>query len=175
MDRHEAMLQALACWPERVPLGEVSASGEGVPMAKAGRRGTRADCDVLREFGWRSTSGGWWLLAEPLRAAPEPAPRGGEGDVWAEVIEQVTDPAVRALCALRRLQGISRYGQPLRRGDGRCHRVDGGQEYQDAAVYRASTHGARDERVHLLLAWAADELVGHDPATCTSCPRDGAA
>ena len=85
------------------------------------------------------------MPVDPLAPQPDPAP--GEGDVWQEIIESLPPGPLRDLCAARRQQGIDRYGQPLRRGDGRDHLLDAGQEFLDAAVYLAA-------------AWGADDLTG---------------
>ncbi len=69
----------------------------------------------------------------------QPAPSGGTGDCWRELIsyaevEGYPQPLLDAMSA-RRALGIERYGQPLRRGDGRDHRRDLAEELLDAAVY----------------------------------------
>lgn len=68
-----------------------------------------------------------------------PPPSGGTGDVWQELIAtaECAGFGQRLLDAMaaRRTLGIERYGQPLRRGDGRDHRLDLLEELLDAAVY----------------------------------------
>lgn len=71
---------------------------------------------------------------------PQPAPSGGEGDVWAELIGAETDPALRALYIQRRGVGIDRYGTPLRRGNGRDTYRDLREELLDATAYAQALH-----------------------------------
>lgn len=66
---------------------------------------------------------------------PQPAPSGGEGDVWAGVIARTTDPRRRALYTARRAFGIQKYGVPLGRNDGRDAERDFLEELVDAVVY----------------------------------------
>ena len=72
----------------------------------------------------------------------QPAPSGGTGDCWAELIEIIETretwvgfrellPEMRA----RRELGIERYGQPVRRDDGRDAKRDAEEEALDLAVY----------------------------------------
>lgn len=69
-------------------------------------------------------------------ASIQPAPSGGTGDVWAELIATLpADHPMRPACVARREEGIRRYGQPLRRGDGRDEMRDLLEELLDAAVY----------------------------------------
>lgn len=77
---------------------------------------------------------------------PEPAPRGGNGDVWAEILAELPegDPA-RAVVAERRAFGIAKYGQPLRRDDGRRHLVDLLQELLDAWAYARAAGDPEEE------------------------------
>lgn len=93
-------------------------------------------------------------------AQAQPAPSGGTGDVWAELIEQLPPGRLRDACEARRALGIQRYGQPLRRGDGRDHRRDLAEELLDAAVY-ARALGSEGTARRLLkmgdLALAAEE------------------
>jgi hypothetical protein len=104
-------------------------------------RGTRCSASL--------TAGGCYCTCDWCRAvnAPfdaldreQPAPSGGSGDCWAELIGLVVaehpDLAhlVPAMVARRRV-GIERYGVPLGRGDGRDERRDLREEIADAAVY----------------------------------------
>jgi hypothetical protein len=74
------------------------------------------------------------LAAVALR--DQPAPRPGDGDVWAEVIPTLP-PEIRADAEARRQLGIERYGTPLQRGNGRDMAVDGYQEALDGIAYSA--------------------------------------
>lgn len=66
---------------------------------------------------------------------PQPAPSGGHGDVWAELIEaHPNHPLVERMRARREL-GIQRYGVPLGYDDGRDARRDALEEALDLAVY----------------------------------------
>jgi isocitrate dehydrogenase kinase/phosphatase len=65
----------------------------------------------------------------------QPDPRPADGDVWAEIIATTDDEQLRALYVERRAQGVSRYGVPLQRGNGRDHYADAIQELADAVVY----------------------------------------
>ena len=58
--------------------------------------------------------------------APEPPPRGGEGDMWLLVLADMEE---------RRRMGVEKYGQPLRAFDGRRALRDAYQEALDLAVY----------------------------------------
>lgn len=73
---------------------------------------------------------------------PEPDPRPGAGDVWADVIASTGDARLRALYSERREQGIARYGTPLQRDNGRDHLVDAVQEATDLVVYLHAAGGA---------------------------------
>lgn len=92
-------------------------------------------------------------------ATPEPAPIEGTGDVWAEVIADTRDPALRVLFEARRQFGIDKYGTPLQRGNGRNHRNDLEQELCDGIPYaRAADMPATQWALTMLLvggeAWA---------------------
>lgn|GEM_PF-4680472 len=82
------------------------------------------------------------VSAESLRRLElelaQPAPSGGTGDVWREVIDRLDGWGLRPLrpvCEARRLLGIERYGVPLGRGDGRDGERDLLEELLDGAVY----------------------------------------
>ena len=67
---------------------------------------------------------------------PQPQPTGGTGDCWQELIDAL--PAwhpMRGACVARRILGIVRYGQVLRRGDGRDEVRDLEEELLDGAVH----------------------------------------
>ena len=66
----------------------------------------------------------------------------GTGDVWAELINALQPGPLREACEARRALGIERYGQPLRRGDGRDHRRDLIEELLDAAALAQAVLGA---------------------------------
>ena len=86
--------------------------------------------------------------------ADQPRPQGGTGDCWLELIARL--PAwhpMREACVERRALGIDRYGQPLRRGDGRDEVRDLIEELLDGAVYAARLR--MWWIAHLLLALAA--------------------
>lgn len=72
---------------------------------------------------------------------PEPGP----GDVWGELIGQLPDGLLKAACEKRREQGIKRYGQPLRRDDGRDHLQDAIEKLLDAAVYLQARFGVSED------------------------------
>jgi hypothetical protein len=83
--------------------------------------------------------------------APQPAPVGGEGDCWLELLAHVgpSHPAA-AMGATRRAFGLRKYeGQPVRRGDGRNEKRDLVDEMLDGAVY-AWRLGHAALAVHLL-------------------------
>lgn len=96
-----------------------------------------------------------------IAAAPQPAPRPADGDVWAEIIEtlrpgtELYDAAVA-----RRQMGIDKYGTPLQRDNGRDHAIDEAQELLDAAAYRAARLGAADDMVGTYLNLAHILLLG---------------
>lgn len=69
----------------------------------------------------------------------QPMPSGGTGDVGQELLDLIpADHPMREAVARRREVGIARYGQPLRRGDGRAHLLDLQEELIDAAKYALS-------------------------------------
>ena len=69
----------------------------------------------------------------------QPDPRGGTGDVIADLLRYLPDDSpLLSLLAERRGLGIRTYGQPLRWGDGRDHRRDLLEELLDAAAYSHS-------------------------------------
>jgi hypothetical protein len=78
------------------------------------------------------------LAAVALR--DQPAPRPGDGDVWAEVIPTLP-PEIRADAEARRQLGIERYGTPLQRGNGRDMAADGYQEALDGIAYAYGAEG----------------------------------
>lgn len=65
----------------------------------------------------------------------QPPPTPSTGDVWQELIDVETDPALRELMIARRQLGIERYGTPLQRGNGRDAERDYREELLDAMVY----------------------------------------
>lgn len=78
----------------------------------------------------------------PTLPAPQPAPAGGQGDVWQEVIDVEhfrfdSDPRLIQRWEERRRIGIERYGVPLGRYDGRDPVRDLLEELDDAIVYAA--------------------------------------
>lgn len=88
----------------------------------------------------------------------QPAPSGGSGDVWLELIGHVAahHPELHGLLpamAERRRVGIERYGVPLGRGDGRDGRRDLAEELADASAY-AQRLGLTELAVRLLREWA---------------------
>jgi len=95
-------------------------------------------------------------LPHPI-ATPEPDPIEGTGDVWAEVIADTEDPALRALFEARRQFGIDKYGRPLQRNNGRAHPNDLRQEIADGVVYaRAADMSATEAVLTALLAGGED-------------------
>jgi hypothetical protein len=85
----------------------------------------------------------------------QPPPNGGEGDCWQELIDSVgPEHPLRDAMIARRAVGIARYGQPLRRDDGRDAALDLREELLDAAAYaqRITQYGLPAR----LLAIAAD-------------------
>ena len=58
--------------------------------------------------------------------APQPDPKGGRGDIWNLVIQDMI---------ARKAQGIERYGTPLKADNGRDALVDLYQELLDACAY----------------------------------------
>lgn len=66
----------------------------------------------------------------------QPDPEGGEGDCWLDLIDAAGEQhPFRERMLERRQVGIERYGQPLRRGDGRDEIRDLVEELLDGAVY----------------------------------------
>lgn len=123
------------------------------PLAVA--RGARQPCVDLDPY--HPCNPEWPPIAVEVQ---QPVPSGGEGDCWQELIDAADHPALRALYVERRDLGIARYGQPLRRGDGRDEVRDLREELLDAMVYAQRLR--RDSMVRtlegLLLA-----LVGGAP------------
>lgn len=66
---------------------------------------------------------------------PQPPPQNTTGDLWADLIAREESPELRALFAVRREQGIAKYGRPLGRDNGRDFRADALQEALDGLVY----------------------------------------
>lgn len=87
-------------------------------------------------FGAESAEIEW---AEPkvhyLAAMPQPAPVGGHGDIWADIIADTEPGALRDLYVERRQMGIDKHGVPLRYDCGRALAVDGVQELLDTMPY----------------------------------------
>lgn len=69
------------------------------------------------------------------RVEDQPPPEESEGDVWAEVIEDMVE---------RRQVGIERYNTPLQRFNGRDAMVDAYQEALDLLVYLRQASGERE-------------------------------
>lgn len=109
----------------------------------------------------------------------QPAPKRGQGDVWAEVIEAERsrpdpDPRLIERWEARRRVGIERYGVPLGRGDGRDEWRDLLEELDDAVAYAARLRldgavdtlrdllrGSRSEAVALIVV--LDAMSDDDP------------
>lgn len=96
----------------------------------------------------------------------QPKPNGGLGDVWGEIIAGLkllpawgSPPREKlvAMCEARRAVGIARYGQPLRRHDGRDHRRDLVEECLDGAAYACSQRLPTLSRVLLRIAECPEE------------------
>ena len=76
------------------------------------------------------------MADEPPTVASQPAPSGGTGDVWSELLEfHGPDHPLHAAMAARRQLGIDRYGVPLGYGDGRDDVRDALEEALDLAAY----------------------------------------
>jgi hypothetical protein len=86
-----------------------------------------------------------WPGERPSLVIPEPAPKRGTGDVWAEIIAEARPGPVRDLYVARREQGIAKYGTPLQRDNGRDHVTDAIQEALDGLAY---ARAARTEDGH---------------------------
>jgi hypothetical protein len=105
--------------------------------------------DVRRRFG----------LGEPEAvgaglSAYEPPPVAGDGDMWAEVISDMTE---------RREFGLAKYGTPLQRWNGRNASVDAYQEVLDLIVYlRQAVTEQSTVRTRLEVIRADLVANGHD-------------
>ena len=73
-------------------------------------------------------------LAERHATMSQPAPRAGDGDVWASLMPRLP-LSLRPYAEARRLLGIERYGTPLQAHNGRDALTDALQEALDLAVY----------------------------------------
>lgn len=73
-------------------------------------------------------------LAERHATMSQPAPRAGEGDVWASLLPRLS-PSLRPYAEARRQLGIERYGTPLQANNGRDVLTDALQEALDLMVY----------------------------------------
>lgn len=137
-------------------MGDPEADGSGTLYT--GQWCPEYACDLLRghegphrtlrvpEVHW--TPAGDWQ--------EQPHPEGGEGDCWAELIEAIgPSHPLHSACVERRAVGSERYGQPLRRGDGRDHERDLREELLDAAVYAWAT--GREDLARGLLDEVTDE------------------
>ena len=72
----------------------------------------------------------------PPVAVTNPAPKKGRGDVWNDIIMNLTPgTALRERAEARRMLGISRYGTPLQYGNGRDVALDLEEELLDALAY----------------------------------------
>ena len=90
--------------------------------------------------------------------AEQPVPVHADGDVWAEVIAETTEPRLLALYIERRAQGVERYGVPLQRDNGRDHSADAVQELVDAVVYfRAGNRLKAQSLVEAVLVFILNE------------------
>lgn len=96
-----------------------------------------SDCDRTQADSPEGEAAQAWRLAQIAALRPtQPPPSGGEGDCWQELIDSVgPDHPLRAAMVARRELGIARYGQPLRRGDGRDAARDLQEELLDAVGY----------------------------------------
>ena len=81
---------------------------------------------------------------------PQPGPDSSSGDVWLEVINDMFK---------RREYGISEYGTPLQRGNGRDGLVDLYQELLDATVYIRSLIGEEARTVYV--TQREYDMIGH--------------
>lgn len=92
----------------------------------------------------------------------QPSPTGGTGDCWQELIDALPAHPLRQEMIARRTLGIERYGQPLRRGDGRDEARDLREELIDAAVYAQRLYGAPVTACQLSVEMLA---IATDPAS----------
>ena len=117
-------------------------------------------CDVTG-FVW---SGSWSETRDAMldlldardaaarRGPTQPAPTPARGDVWQELIDAETHPALRPLMEARRELGISRYGTPLQRDNGRDNLLDLQEELLDAMAYaQAANMGDMVSYIRFLL------------------------
>lgn len=92
-----------------------------------------------------------FLRSELVKFRPtQPAPKGGTGDVWWEMIQHFGEmhPLHREMVD-RRALGMARYGCPLQYGDGRDNTLDLREELLDASAY-AWRGGFRSLSAYLL-------------------------
>lgn len=91
-----------------------------------------------------------------LRVQDQPPPEESEGDVWAEIIEDMTE---------RRQVGIDRYGTPLQRFNGRDAMTDAYQEALDLLVYLRQHIGEREilKALYARVYAALDQATFRDP------------
>jgi len=90
--------------------------------------------------------------------AEQPVPIHADGEVWAEIIAETTEPRLLALYAERRAQGIERHGTPMQRGNGRDHNADAVQELVDAVCYlRAADRLKAQSVVEAVLVFILNE------------------
>ena len=124
--------------------------GRMTPKEEAGQA-VRALIDSLRLELANAHARVRQLEQEAARLRPtQPAPAGGHGDVWKELIEHIgTGHPLHAVCVERRAVGVARYGQPLQYDDGRDPELDLREELLDAAAY-AWRAGCRALAVDLL-------------------------
>ncbi len=74
-------------------------------------------------------------IPSPCLPFGPPAPQGGFGDVWLEILESLEiPPALRRELEGRRALGVVKYGRPVQHGDGRGVQ-DFREELMDALVY----------------------------------------
>jgi hypothetical protein len=87
-----------------------------------------------------------------LGAPEQPAPTGGTGDCWRELLARVgPNHPLHSEMEARRTLGLTRYGVPLGRGDGRDAERDLREELLDAAVYAQRAYGAPGDVCDLAL------------------------
>jgi hypothetical protein len=161
-------LDAIEARAERDAGAWTRSGGRDVPLGVTDRRALVAEARRLRallaETEARLSASydrADHLLAERDAARAllptQPAPSGGTGDVWAEVLDRLPGwglAHLRERCEARRALGIARYGHPVQRDRWPRERwaSEGEDEALDLAVYRAAEDGAPGERTRAALA-----------------------